>query len=152
MEQSIMRIWNEKENKFHYLNFNDLNNLSENLKVISDNLGSDYLVEPNIKNEEQDPKINFSCSKKDKNGKLIFNGDIIKAPNYPFYSDGLLNYLGIVCYCNKSCSYFIVYQRISTRVSGRAVSANFDEFNDNELEVLGNVYENPELLELKNDK
>lgn len=31
MNQSIMRIWNEKDNKFHYLNFNDLNNLSENL-------------------------------------------------------------------------------------------------------------------------
>lgn len=81
----------------------------------------------------------------------LLTGDIVKATNYPFYSEGNLNYLGIVCYCNQSCSYFIVYQRISTHVSGRAVSASFEEFNDNELEVLGNVYENPELLELKNE-
>ncbi len=115
-------------------------------------MGSNYLIGSNLKNNEKYPKINFACSRKDKTGKFIFNGDIVKAPEYPFYSDDLLNYIGIVCYCEKSCSYFIVYHRISTRVSGRAGSANFEEFNEDELEVLGNIYENPALLELNNDK
>lgn len=70
---------------------------------------------------------------KDKNGKLIYEGDIVKDLIIPeiFY---------IVKWFNSG------FYLEST------ISGSFLKFNDTQQEVIGNIYENPELLEGNNDK
>ncbi len=65
---------------------------------------------------------------KDKNGKLIYEGDIIKE----FYTD------------------FVNFSRKDIKVvewNNLNASYNFENLQNCEREVIGNIYENPELLE-----
>ena len=70
---------------------------------------------------------------KDKNGKLIYEGDIIKT------SKGVAN----VEYDN-TYAYFGLTNFLTV--------FSFDNFINEEIEVIGNIYENPELLEVENDR
>ena len=74
---------------------------------------------------------------KDKNGKEIYEGDVVK----------YLGYEGKICFENGR--YFINYIKSSlyhTELSILELSNNcYDK--PKEIEVIGNIYENPELLE-----
>ena len=80
---------------------------------------------------------------KDRNGVEIYEGDIITAEVYPFYSDGLLNYVGVVG-IDKGGVYYDL-KRVSNRVAGRSCGGNISELGGHQV-VIGNIYENPELL------
>lgn len=110
---------------------------------------------------------------KDKNGKLIYEGDIIVIPNqYPFYDykneedmkqdlnstegeikgESILNYIGIVEWIYSQWQY--VYHCVNPNKRGISQGINqglndfgFDETENTCYEVIGNIYENPELLE-----
>ena len=69
---------------------------------------------------------------KDKNGKLIFEGDICE---YEFYDIGKQK---AVIYFNKKYASYMVKP-----------TDNFQYAKINDCEVIGNIYENPELLEDK---
>lgn len=112
---------------------------------------------------------------KDKNGKLIYAGDIIVIPNqYPFYDyknkedmkqdlnstegeikgESILNYIGIVEWIYSQWQY--VYHCVNPKKRGISEGVNqglndfgFDETRNTCYEVVGNIYENPELLENK---
>lgn len=86
---------------------------------------------------------------KDKNGKLIYEGDIL--------TDGYHNML--VYYDQENCS-FALQKRTNyslkrfgkngyERISLRNLSEN--SFKNHQLKIIGNIYENPELLN-KEDK
>ena len=88
-----------------------------------------------------DPRtITQSIGKKDRNGKDIFEGDIVKVhPNY----EGLDEKVGLIEY-NKDCALY----RIGTEYWAY-LAASFSPF---QLEVIGNIFENPELVSWRNNK
>ena len=68
---------------------------------------------------------------KDKNGKEIYEGDIVRC-NSGFYEGGV----GVITYvsADNEPGFFIVFANYETEV----------DFNN--IEVIGNIYENPELI------
>jgi len=76
----------------------------------------------------------------DKNGKEIYEGDIIKTTFFDFYNGKAFKAnIGHTCY-GDGC-YFIMTDGHSSNILFRSLTA------DN-LEVIGNIWENPELLEV----
>lgn len=75
---------------------------------------------------------------KDKNGKEIYEGDIVKGSN---------SRVAYVTFLQQEMGYVLVYHKNDTRLLGhRNTGSSYDiDFN---IEVIGNIYENPELLEV----
>lgn len=74
---------------------------------------------------------------KDKNGNEIYDGDILSFIDFDFNSDDeFLNY-GLVEYYVSEMRFFITNRN----------SVEMDEIDfEKEVEIIGNIYENPELL------
>ncbi|HAP4872845.1 TPA: hypothetical protein IU002_001944 [Enterococcus faecalis] len=82
--------------------------------------------------------IGQSIGLRDKNGVEIFEGDIVQ------YRDGEYSYLGIV---KRDCyQFFIDGIEPDDNYDFIDVSNTFD--GTSSLEILGNIHENPELLEV----
>jgi uncharacterized phage protein (TIGR01671 family) len=109
---------------------------------------------------------------KDKNGKLIYEGDIIVIPNqYPFYDyknekesqnlndtngeikgETILNYVGVVEYIFNGWQYVLncvnpLKRGVSNGINYHINEQGFEEDENSCYEVIGNIYENKELLE-----
>jgi uncharacterized phage protein (TIGR01671 family) len=91
----------------------------------------------------------------DKNGKEIYEGDIIIAKDYPFYGDEAceaeLNYVGEVFWDEEGLRWYYEMHVVSNRVRGAACgdvlcNQKHDDKTSSDWEVVGNIYENPELL------
>ena len=84
----------------------------------------------------------------DKNGKKIFEGDILRGFQYPFCHDGEYNYYAEIIFAN--CS-FMTYTRKNPSSCVRGISDGNTELMEcwisEDWEVIGNIYDNPELLE-----
>ena len=85
---------------------------------------------------------------KDKNGKKIFEGDIIRAITLDTGSEQM----AVVCFGNfidenngdEYIGFYIEFDGIKTTATQLAM-----EECKNRIEVIGNIYDNPELLEVK---
>lgn len=86
--------------------------------------------------------VGQSTGLKDKNGVEIFEGDIVQ------YRDGEYSYLGIV---KRDCyQFFIDGIEPDDNYDFIDVSNTFD--GTSSLEIIGNIHENPELLEKASEK
>ena len=100
---------------------------------------------------EIDPTTICQCTgMKDKNGKLIWENDILDGFTYPYMSDGVHNYYVEVCWCTNVPSFCIYTQKYpEAKVAG--ISAGNTElmadWNSNDWEVIGNIFDNSELSE-----
>lgn len=74
---------------------------------------------------------------KDNNGKEIYEGDIVKPVSFA-------SWIGIVKYSSENAAY-ILDDHNNEFIKGENVYLS--QFNEG-LEVVGNIYENPELLEV----
>ena len=87
---------------------------------------------------------------KDKNGKLIWENDILDGFTYPYMSDGIHNYYVEVCWCTNVPSFGIYTQKYpESKVAGISAGMTelMEDWNPNDWEVIGNIFDNPELLE-----
>ncbi len=88
---------------------------------------------------------------KDKNGKEIYEGDIIQSTDYPFMDEGKVNYLGIVsCDTHDSIGEFYVMLYVTKKSERRGISnftnKSFYELQMENVEVVGNIYDNKGLF------
>lgn len=81
----------------------------------------------------------------DRNGKPIFEGDIVISGNYPFYSDGYKNYVGEVYWNEENLQWAYDVHVVSDRVRGCACGGWLADYGD--WEVIGNIYEHSHLLQ-----
>lgn len=100
---------------------------------------------------EIDPSTLCQCTGlKDKNGKLIWENDILDGFTYPYMSDGIHNYYVEVCWCDNVPS-FGIYTQKYPESKVRGISAGMTElmedWNPNDWEIIGNKFDNPELSE-----
>ena len=130
MREIKFRAWdksNEEMLEVENLSFNDMTDKVE----IRTRIYSDYF------NDEEMILMQYT-GLKDKNGKEIYEGDIVTAIiNIDFEED--LNIRGSVIYDDGETCY-------------KAITKENDEYTLgwlDYLEVIGNIYENPELLEVK---
>ena len=143
------RVWDRIHKKYIYCDFVGFCSVDKSgkglKKIIFRPSGVDQLLNEGkiFYANEEDVVVEQCTGLKDKNGKLIFEGDIVKARNpsktvydkltvtYEIFSsafmmsngDKLKNYLGVF-FAKDWCW---------------------------DIEVIGNIHENPELLEKKND-
>jgi len=87
---------------------------------------------------EVDPATVGQCTGLcDKNETIIFEGDIVKDER---------GNIGRIQYLPQECGYVVVLSRRDYRLGHRNRRSNYD--SDMGLEVIGNTYDNPELLEV----
>ena len=126
------RAWDKATNRMYYPEGVTLEELSTLAKEIAlENDEPDYQDQWFIDNEKC---IWLQCTGlKDKEGKLIFEGDIIK--------DGD-DYWPV-----KFVDDWARYYRISTPSPGKTFMHEFSrEFSEKKFLVVGNIYENPDLI------
>ena len=94
----------------------------------------------------------------DKNGKKIFEGDIVRytrkcvyEPTCSFHKKDLVS-LHLICWNDKEYAFEQKHYSLeSQRVIGRGnIMFTDDRAKENIIEVIGNIHDNPELLEVQN--
>ena len=91
----------------------------------------------------------------DKNGKEIYEGDILRSDEYPFNCDGVDNYFAEVVWADNVCGFYrITHKKANSTVRGIS-HGNWSELDEEDIksfEIIGNIHDNPELLKGKNKK
>ena len=86
----------------------------------------------------------------DKNGNRICEGDILKGYTYPFLCDDEFNYYAIVEW-SEEYKYFFLYTIKNPKSTVRGISEGnselFEDFNSDDWEVIGNNFDDENLLE-----
>ena len=134
------RVWNEEEKIFEEINFNRTDGffISQDGKLFEItrlDYDSSYI------DERPDLIKEFCTGLKDKNGKLIYEGDVVEAVVQNHYK-----LKGIICW--EIDRYQI--KDLNAPVLFDLYEALYDSdtgFEKNTIEVIGNIHENPELLE-----
>ena len=128
------RAWDKKYKK--RMKVNQIDFEKKTVWLEADN--GDHENRHTLTREFKDVILMQSTGLKDKNGVEIFEGDIVQ------YRDGEYSYLGIV---KRDCyQFFIDGIEPDDNYDFIDVSNTFD--GTSSLEILGNIHENPELLEV----
>lgn len=113
----------------------------------------DYIYDKSLEGEfliDEDTICQYT-GLNDKNGKKIFEGDILRGFQYPFCYDGEYNYYAEIIF--ENCS-FMTYTHKNPSSCVRGISDGNTDLMDGwvseDWEVIGNIYDNPELLEEEN--
>lgn len=88
----------------------------------------------------------------DKDGKRIFEGDLLNGFQYPFLRAGenIYNYFAEVVWFDNSPAFGLVthkYPLSAVRGISDGNAEYMEDFDPNDWEVIGNIHDNPELLE-----
>ena len=88
---------------------------------------------------------------KDKNGRRIFEGDILQGDDYPFYNSRTneRNYFAEVVWFENSPAFgLLTFKNPKSKVRGISDgnSEYMEDFRTDEWEVIGNIWDNPEFF------
>lgn len=103
--------------------------------------------------EEVDPSTICQCiGKRDKYNHLIFENDLMDGFIYPYLSglDSEHDYFAEVCWCDDITGFGICthkYKNSDVRGSADGDVDLMEDFDSSKWEVIGNIFDNPELLE-----
>ena len=91
--------------------------------------------------DDVDSKTIGQCTgRKDRNGRLIFEGDILKYTREDISS---VEVLGFVEYCGKKMGWYMNCDGSYKKLYGEG-SVSYDDY---ELEVTGNIHQHPDILD-----
>ncbi len=124
MREIKFRAYDKKEKKMHY----------GNMEMFDDMIGFRF-GHFGVDTSKEDIKLMQSTRLKDKNGCEIYEGDICKSK---------VGYVGKIVWSASSAEFSLSVKReLNKYISeNHALLYSYREF-----EVIGNIYENPELLE-----
>ena len=125
------RVWNKEQNRFHHSFCCDIT--ASGTLVISQGIeGKKYIV------DDDNYVVQQSTGLKDKNGKLIYEGDIVV-----FYFDND-EMVGVISW---SPEYQVGFYVNTTDYFKDKYVTDYELLYGEKYEVIGHIYENPELLE-----
>lgn len=87
---------------------------------------------------------------RDNNNIKVYDGDIFTSKRYPFQDEGVYNYHGVVEWFEDNAAFGYCLKLVNKNKGG--ISDGICELFEGkdgvlDIEVIGNIYENPELLE-----
>lgn len=84
----------------------------------------------------------------DKNGKEIYEGDILRGEHYPFKNNSVYDYYIVIEELNDRHNYIapVCRQSAISRIAGIRDGFKRDYSELEKLEIIGNIPDNPELL------
>ena len=91
----------------------------------------------------------------DEHGKRIFEGDLLNGFSYPFLRDNAHNYFAEVVWFENSPAFgLVVHKNPLSAVRGiSAGNADYmEDFDESDWEIIGNIHDNPGLLEVTPDE
>lgn len=106
-------------------------------------------VEENRWKGLQDGSLGQYTGLKDKNGKEIYEGDILRGNEYPFNCDGVDNYYAEIVWAdNVGGFYRVTHKKPNSTVRGISCGNWYMMIEEDVInfEVIGNIYDNPELI------
>ena len=134
MREIKFRAWDDHKKKMY--SFDELDFLDQFKEVYFYTL---------IKGEYADFKPSEYTGLKDSNGIEIYEGDIIYFTYFGLF-DTDEQHNGIVKYDDERAEYLL--EVIGSKQEER-FSLGWIHYQDDEIEIIGNIYKNPELLETK---
>jgi hypothetical protein len=113
------------------------------------NTKADKVIHNNLMKYKVVPKtVGQFTGLTDKNGKKIFEGDLLNGFEYPFLSDNAHNYFAEVIWFDN-CPAFGLYTHKHPLSAVRGISEGncelMESFDSSQWEVIGNIHDNPEL-------
>lgn len=131
-DRFMFRAWNKEAKTMHYSAEETYNGIFGKPKI-------EHTSFSGLLNDNQ--YIIMQCTGlKDKTGKLIYEGDIVKLSgnDNPYMN----NLIGVVKYSQEYAIFFI-------NIPNNIAWYEFCEVNKKELKIIGNTYQTPELLKEK---